>query len=345
MTVTDSAKSLFGGVIWLALAGIALGGCTAPQPTPVPTVTATPLPSVTPRPVPAPTPQAGLNGFRIVGYVTDDVIVDLVQFDKLTHINYAFLLPQADGSVQDVANPGKLDQLVAEAQPRGVKVLISVGGWGYAQPFEALAAEPQARATFVAALKRYVKDHALDGVDIDWEYPVDGDSAVNFVELMRELRAALLPDGKLLTAAVAAEGENGDGVLNEVFDQVDFLNLMAYDASETDHSPYSYAQAALNYWGGRGLPQSKAVLGVPFYARPGWVPYRQLEQWDPAAANSDELAYQGNKVYYNGIPTLRQKTRLARQRASGIMIWTLAYDTNDDTSLLKAIYQAALSQP
>jgi GH18 family chitinase len=295
--------------------------------------------------MPTPTPQPGLNGFRIVGYVTDSVIVPLVQFDKLTHLNYAFLLPQPDGTVQDVANPWKLDQLVAQAQPYGVKVLISVGGWGYAQPFEALAAQPQTRAAFVATLARYLKDHALDGVDIDWEYPTSGGSAQNYLALMRELRAALQPERKLLTAAVAAVGENGDGILNEVFDQVDFLNLMAYDASETDHSPYSYAEAALDYWSARGLPQAKAVLGVPFYARPGWVPYRKLEQWDPAAANADELDYEGSEVYYNGIPTLQQKTRLARQRASGIMIWELTQDTDDDASLLKAIYQAALAGP
>ena len=36
------------------------------------------------------------SAFRIVGYVTDwDVIVNQIQFDKLTHINYAFLIPHA----------------------------------------------------------------------------------------------------------------------------------------------------------------------------------------------------------------------------------------------------------
>ncbi len=372
-------------MFWLALASMILGACTAlPTPTatlqpsgaPTAAATATPVPSITPLPTPlsvaspqaspslappasaggegggaqaasapAPTPQAGLNGFRIVGYVTEDVIVPLVQFDKLTHINYAFLLPQPDGTVRDVANPWMLDQLVALARPRGVKVLISVGGWGYAQPFEALAAKPETRAAFVAALQQYVKDHALDGVDIDWEFPASDVSAKNYLALMQALRAALQPQGKLLTAAVAAVGENGDGILKDVFDQVDFLNLMAYDGPEINHASYGYAEAALNYWTARGLPQEKTVLGVPFYARPGGLTYRQLVRWDPAAALADELVYMGTRVYYNGIPTLQQKTRLARQRASGIMIWALPQDTNDDSSLLKAIYQAAVSRP
>ena len=313
----------------------------------MPLPTLTPVPAVTPLPTATPQPTAtlppGLKGFRIVGYVTDgETIANLVPFDKLTHINYAFLLPKADGTVQDVANTWKLDQLVALAHGQGVKVIISVGGWGYAEPFQALAAKPETRAIFVAALRRYVQAHALDGVDIDWEYPTGEAEAQDFLALMQALRAALQPEGKLLTAAVAALGANADGVLKGVFDQVDFLNLMVYDGPDTNHSPYSFAEAALDYWSARGLSPEKTVLGVPFYAKPGWTIYSKLIQANPAAANTDVLDYMGQKVYYNGIPTLQQKTHLALKRASGIMIWALPMDTYDDTSLLKAIYTAAL---
>ena len=43
--------------------------------------------------MPAATP---VPEFRIVGYATAAVIVDTVQFDRLTHINYAFLIPVPD---------------------------------------------------------------------------------------------------------------------------------------------------------------------------------------------------------------------------------------------------------
>jgi GH18 family chitinase len=296
--------------------------------------------------VSAPTLVPALRDFRIVGYVTDwDVDVNRIQFDKLTHINYAFLLPEPDGTVRDAANVGKLDQVVERAHAQGVRVLISVGGWGYDQQFEKLAARPETRAAFVTALQRYAGAHALDGVDIDWEFPTGDTSAGNFLALMQALHAALQPEGKLLTAAVAALGENADGVGKDVFDLVDFLNLMAYDAPETNHSSYAFAAAALDYWGRRGLPAEKTVLGVPFYAQPGGLTYRQLIEFDPAAAHTDEVGYFGVKTYYNGIPTIQQKTRLARQRASGIMIWALPQDTADETSLLRAIYAAAVSQP
>jgi GH18 family chitinase len=46
-------------------------------------------------------------------------------------------------------------------------------------------------------------------------------------------------------------------------------------------------------------------------------------------------------MYYNGIPTIKNKTQLAMKNAAGIMIWELMYDVADRKSLLNAIYEAA----
>jgi GH18 family chitinase len=89
----------------------------------------------------------------------------------LTHINYAFLLPDANGTF---VAPEHMDQLLAvitAAHAHGVKVLISVGGWGWDEAFEAFAAQPPARAHFVRTLLEFVETYDLDGVDMDWEYP------------------------------------------------------------------------------------------------------------------------------------------------------------------------------
>jgi chitinase len=282
-------------------------------------------------------PSANPTAFRIVGYVGDtDGTVDQIQFDKLTHINYAFLTPTADGSITDLTNPSKLDEIVACAHAAGVKVLISVGGWGWDSQFENFVPDPVVRATFVRRLNEFVAAHSLDGVDMDWEYPDPGASAGNFLSLMRELRAAL-PKSAELTAAVVAEGQTGEGILPDVFPLVDFLNLMAYDGPGPSHSPYSYAEASLAYWSGRGLPRDKMVLGVPFYSRPTEVPYRKLVAASADAPNADELDYLGTTVNYNGMATIKAKTELAMTRASGIMAWSLAQDTTDSTSLLAVI--------
>ena len=281
-------------------------------------------------PTPTPVPE-----FRIVGYATAAVIVDTVQFDKLTHINYAFLIPNEDGTFESLPNAWKLEQLVGRAHQNGVQVLISVGGWGWDDQFEAMAASPERRATFISQLVAFVQQYDLDGADIDWEFPDPGESAQNFLALMTELRQAL-PE-KLLTIAVVALGQTGTGVPQESFALLDFVNLMAYDGDGENHSSMAYARDALDYWLGRGLPPEKAVLGVPFYARPDGTPYYRLIQNDPAAAYLDSFDYYGTQLNYNGIPTMQAKTALALEHAAGIMIWTLEHDVAGELSLLAAI--------
>ncbi len=317
-------------VRWLVVASL-MAGCA-----PVPAGTAAPRVSATASGTAA-AGTAAAEAFRIVGYVGDvDGNAGQVQFDKLTHVNYAFLIPNADGSVAELANPWKLDELTARAHAAGVKVLISVGGWGWDAQFEAFAAEPTARAAFVGLLRRFVLDHGIDGVDVDWEYPDRGPSASNYLALMGELRAAL-PRPALLTAAVVAAGATAEGIVPEVFPLVDFINVMAYDGPGPTHSPYSFAESSLTFWSARGLPREKTVLGVPFYSRPVEVPYRKLVATSAEAPNADALDYFGTTVNYNGIPTIKAKTELAMRTASGIMAWSLAQDTTDSTSLLGAI--------
>ena len=279
--------------------------------------------------------------FRIIGYFTDAGIVEIVPFERLTHINYAFIIPNEDGSLQPIANSWKLRNLVETAHQHGVQVLPSVGGWGWDAEFEAMATDPVARQAFIKNILAIVEEYNLDGVDMDWEYPDAGQSAQNYAMLMRELRNAL-PEGKLLTAAVPALGSNADNFLPETFADVDFLNVMVYDGDHgAGHSPYRYAVDSLAYWSAQGLPKEKTVLGVPFYAHPGSVIYRKLVNEDPTAAQRDSMEYSGATVYYNGIPTIIEKTKLAMEKASGVMFWTLEGDTTDETSLIKAIYDTA----
>ena len=107
----------------------------------------------------------------------------------------------------------------------------------------------------------------------------------------------------------------------------------------TLHSSYEYADEALRYWLGRGLPASKAVLGLPFYSRPIEKPYKAIVGKDPSASQVDEFKILSTTVNYNGIPTIQKKTELAIKTGSGVMIWALNYDSSDETSLLSAIDQ------
>lgn len=287
-------------------------------------------------PAGAPKPITPAPPFKVIAYVYQTGEIESIPYDRLTHINYAFLLPNPDGTLTDVDNPAQLQALVEKSHQHGVKVLISVGGWGLDQQFEALAANPATRAVFVRALVDYAARYRLDGVDIDWEYPLAGVSDGNYLALIRELRAAL-PAGMLLTTAVAAYSQNAAGIPAEAFAELDFVNLMVYDMSTEAHATMAMAEESLGYWAERGLPRQKTVLGVPFYSRPNWIPYQKLVENNPAAAQVDSIEFDGRTEYYNGLPTIREKTRLALEQASGIMFWAWPYDAAGEYSLLAAI--------
>jgi chitinase len=291
-------------------------------------------------PQPLATVEAQALTTKVVGYFpTWQGDVNAIQYDKLSHIIYAFLLPTAQGGITGLSpGDGRLQSLIQAARARNVKVLVAVGGWmdGNDAPFEQLAANASTRATFVTNLVNFVDQAGLDGVDIDWEWPEAGASATNFGALTRDLGSALHARGKLLTAAVVSS-YGGEGIPTSSFSDVDFLNIMAYDAGYP-HSTYDIAVQALNYWKGRGLPQAKAVLGVPFYGRSqsSAYTYAQLVQMDAQAPNKDNVG----DIYYNGIATIQAKARLGSQQGGGVMIWEISQDTQSaSTSLLNAIYQ------
>jgi GH18 family chitinase len=291
----------------------------------------------------APAAAAALpNGFRSVGYMPSWAgSVNSIQYSKLTHINYAFALPNANGTLQGIENTSKLSSLVSLGHSNGVKVSLAIGGWndGNDSGFEALAANSGSRTTFVNSVVSVINQYNLDGVDIDWEYPDPGTSGNNFSVLMQQLSTELHNRGKILTAAVVSEGGTANGVQPAVFGYVDWLNIMAYDGG-SPHANYDWSINAVNFWKGRGLPASKAVLGVPFYSRPGYLTYAQIVAMNPANANVDCIN-SGGQQCYNGIPTIKRKTQWAMANAGGIMNWELSQDTTGSTSLVSAIYEVA----
>jgi len=285
------------------------------------------------------------TGFRVVGYFERSGTGALngeetaVAFDSLTQVNYAFMYPTSAGDVTGLQSAAQIETLAKLAHPKGVRVLLSIGGWmnGNDSAFESLAANASARAAFVNKVAQWVTDFGIDGADIDWEFPDPGASSSNYATLMSALASKLHGMGKILTSAVHATAPYGDGIPSAVFSTVDFLTLMAYDHSPPPHSSYNYAVSSLDYWLGRGLLASKAVLGVPFYGREPPTPYKTLVAQDPQAPYKDQVG----SIYYNGLATMRSKTQLAASRGSGVMIWTVNMDTHDATSLLGAIHGAA----
>ncbi len=288
------------------------------------------------------------SDFRVVGYFPSwSGDPDQVQYRALTHINYAFVEPTMEGGYAPVPAPEKLVRLVTYAHAFGVKVLVSLGGWndGGANAYDSIAADPLLVSAFCVSSLALLEGFELDGIDMDWEFP-RSDTAVNFALLMRSLSEALHARHKLLTVAVTGTNFHGRDYLDSVVEDVDFMNIMAYDDGYgqfgVHHSTYLYAEESLDYWlVRRGIPASKAVLGLPFYGRNLFDrdarTFRSILAQDGMAGGSDLSGEYG----YNGFATIRAKTLgLARAKGGGVMIWQLNQDARGRDSLLNAIFDA-----
>ncbi|MFC5704452.1 glycosyl hydrolase family 18 protein [Cohnella faecalis] len=293
------------------------------------------------------------NGnFKVMGYFTEssylnDPIDEAVQFDGLTHLIYGFLKPASDGSLYPIGQPERLKELVDKSHAHGVNVVIAVGGVFYGKEplsghFEALAGNDEAIQRFVREVWAFVETYKLDGVEIDWEYP-DAEASAKYERLLLALKEVLSPMGKTLSAAVAAAGsvntkaESVQSVTDKALESLNWINIMAYDLAGGQHSPYWLADVSIQYWKKRGAPEDRIVVGIPLYARPSWKQYRNLVALDKANAYLDFVPGDKLDSYYNGLNTIRQKTRLALNKGGGIMFFDIQEDTRDETSGLKAV--------
>jgi hypothetical protein len=204
--------------------------------------------------------------YDIVGYVPswqgDNAAID---YTKFTHLNYAFGIPNTNGTVGAIDNASKLSDLVSRGHATNTKVLLSIGGWLTSSPdntpYDAIAQNSTSINTFVNTCANLVTQYNLDGIDIDWEYP---NSQTNWNNIMNPLATRIHGMGKLLTAAVPANSYAGDRVGNLTI--LDLVNIMSYDCNCPTNAPYNEAVADLSYWAGRGVPVAKRILGVPFYS-------------------------------------------------------------------------------
>jgi chitinase len=305
-----------------------------------------------------PPAQGDRPPFRVVGYyslraaMTADPAT--VPFDKLTHINLSFLNPDATGTfTQDFSG---IAPFVEAAHGRQVKVLVSIGGGGRHPYYHDLLSD-ETRTPFIERLLATVERYRVDGVDVDLE---GSDIDQHYEPFVTELSKALKSRGKLLTAAIAVFYK--DALSDAALAQYDFVNIMSYDHTGPwrpekpgPHAPYDEADAALTYFGvDRKIPKDKMVLGVPFYGY-GFGPeltspavtmsFGEIASMFPGAELVDQWNMPGGKVmYYNGIPTIKRKTLLAKEKASGIMIWQILGDAPGDKSLLAAINEVAYNR-
>lgn len=297
----------------------------------------------------------GSSPFKIIGYYSLSAAMqvnpDTVPYDKVTHINLWFLNPDSLGNFQQ--NFSGLKPFIEAAHAHDVKVLASIGG-GSRQSYYASLLKDDKREKFIDNLLSVVLKSNLDGIDVDLE---GSDIDEKYEDFVIDLARVLRQHDKLITAAIAVYYK--DKLSDAALAQYDFVNIMSYDRTGPwnpekpgPHSTFTHAVQDLEYFGSeRAIPKEKMTLGVPFYGY-GYGPalsspsismnYRELVSTYPGSENVDEWLMPGDKIlYYNGLHTIRQKTALAKEKASGIMIWQLLGDAPGQKSLLNAIHEEA----
>ncbi|HHV01316.1 MAG: glycoside hydrolase family 18 protein [Defluviitoga tunisiensis] len=251
--------------------------------------------------------------YKIIAYlpcwVGKDWTAEDIQGDKLTHLYLAFARINNEFKISnhDVRIPGVPDTVssqtiidsiweeVRRVQKKypDLKIIVAVGGWG-ADGFSDMAATKATREIFVDSVVEYLKKYNLDGIDIDWEYPVDGGGGTiearkedkeNFTEVIKLLREKLGED-KEISFCTNVSGWFLDVIeWEEVVPLVNSINVMGYDyqgpwSENTAHHSNLYInpQDPVAHWGlssdaaikrfiNRGIPAEKLVLGFPAYGR------------------------------------------------------------------------------
>ncbi len=329
--------------------------CSKKDQTTTPTVPPTVPPVVNTISPPAP------FGFYVVGYFPsyrDPALVTDQKFRMCNVVNYAFANVTTTGGLT-VANPTVFTAVVSKAKSNNAKVFISIAG--LAADFKNMASTASGRNGFVKSIMQVVRTYGLDGVDVDWEFPrTDDGTDITFTAFMRELSDSCHTGAKYyLSAAITAGkyvGAIRDAISSSLWtnNTVDFFNIMAYDDFSTtvpfkQHSDLALAETSLNYWiNTRGMPASKAVLGIPAYGRPSGITqtgtvltYNTITNGSGSAFSDSAVVsavgFSNYTIYYNGLPTVKRKAKLAQSRANGIMMWEKGQDRNDGLSLLKAV--------
>jgi len=212
-----------------------------------------------------------------------DFSFNRIDYDCLTHIAHAFAMPDAKGNL--ILPPDYLyPELIEEAHRHGVKVIMSIGGWGNCEGFPGMAANLDSRTRFIIQALDFLKTYHYDGVDIDWEFVSNPVEQGSFVSLVKELGAALHAQNPPLVLTMAAPSNHFWGQwisFEEVVGFFDYIGCMTYDyhGEWSDHSGHNSPLYACGndpcgsfndsflYCLSRSIPPDKLLLGLPFFGR------------------------------------------------------------------------------
>jgi chitinase len=238
-------------------------------------------------------PAQGQDAFNVLAYYSGGPEkVDSLPAEKLTHIIFSFChLTGNKLTIDDAKDSLTIQKLVAlKKRNAGLKVLLSLGGWGGCKTCSDVFSVAAARKEFAQSALQLNRSFNCDGLDLDWEYPsVRGypghafkpEDKPNFTALVKELRKAFKKKYQVSFASGGTQRCLEESVdWNAITKNLDRIHIMSYDlvggnSPTTGHHTALYSSPsqknstdyAVQYLIKMGVPRSKIVIGAAFYAR------------------------------------------------------------------------------
>lgn len=248
--------------------------------------------------------------------------------------------PSGDGSLDTkFLDPYHIKKAVESAKKKNTRVLVCVGGAGRSQGFLKLVQSSKTQTHFINNLISFCTKFNLDGIDYDWEAPVNKNQQHAYGILIQQTKQSFQPLNKLVT--VTSHGRENLGSLT--YNAVDRVHVMAYDMGDKlgRHSTFDGTKlllAKINR--ALSIPLHKIIIGFPAYGRqmsnPGNVlTYEEIIKRYHPSRKLNEI----NDFFFNGIGTVIKKTKWAfKSGFGGVMMWEMGQDaTERKVSLMASV--------
>ncbi|KAI8874250.1 glycoside hydrolase, partial [Ramicandelaber brevisporus] len=259
--------------------------------------------------------------------------IDRIDFSKLSHVMYAFAIPNADGFINITTIEQHLPKMVSAANSKGAEVSLSIGGWIGSKDISPMIANEKSRSAFIKNAADLADKYGVH-LDIDYESPGErsnGDpdnggtkfdtkhDTDNYLKLLQDLRKELdnraSANGgnkrrtQLSIAAFPHTFLSSDGrtYLNDMTEWakvVDFVQIMAYDMGSNDpkviapHAPFESTD---------GRTTSSFTQAIDAWTNAKW-PANQIVVGIPFYGRSFtakvDIAKNPNDIYVERSPTI-----------------------------------------
>ena len=288
-----------------------------------------------------------LQAQKIIGYIPQYRSIALmdasIEWEKMTDYYYFGSKPTASGGIT-LEQPSRFDYVKSKAIANQKNIWLSCGGWGKSSAFITIANSSILSQDFADQALILCNTHQLTGIDIDWEFPSYGQETA-FKNFFKILYQTLNPFGYKVSAAAGGEAAHADKWQADVFNYIDDLNIMSYDAGSaySNHASLQFMKDAMGLYNAQGCPYEKMLGGVAFYSRcSGVLMYSDI--LNGIGSSNKQTTYENDLTggyCYNGKNTITDKIDYVMGKGGlGVLIWEVTQDAIGQYSLLNACYEA-----